>query len=63
MEYKYYRELKHNYLVFEDKSAAKESRYGMAGATSSAARLSGDLMGCSVWFMASFPFSCVLWLI
>ncbi len=27
MEYKYYRELKHNYLVFEDKSAAKESRY------------------------------------
>ncbi len=27
MEYKYYRELKHNYLVFENKSAEKESRY------------------------------------
>ena len=27
MEYKYYRELKHNYLVFEDKSTEKESRY------------------------------------
>lgn len=27
MEYKYYRELKHNYLVFENKSVEKESRY------------------------------------
>ena len=27
MEYKYYRELKHNYLVFEDKSKEGESRY------------------------------------
>jgi hypothetical protein len=27
MEYKYYRELKHNYLVFEDKSIEGESRY------------------------------------
>ena len=25
MEYKYYRELKHNYLVFEDKSTEGES--------------------------------------
>ena len=27
MEYKYYRELKHNYLVFEDKRVAGESGY------------------------------------
>ena len=27
MEYKYYRELKHNYLVFEDKSDQREGRY------------------------------------
>ena len=27
MEHKYYRELKHNYLVYEDKSAPGESRY------------------------------------
>ena len=28
MEYKYYRELKHNYLVFEDKS--KRARAGIS---------------------------------